>query len=161
MPSLRLVVMVLAVPLFVCALLPLAKEASPACPVTRPNQYRQPGEPPSSTRHGNAALSTVLWPGGIVVFSPGGSGSVLPDGSLSMKFPWWRGVRGKLAIQGRRLDAPAPPLRASIPEGYGEMGFQATALIFPTEGCWEVTGQVGEASLTFVTQVVRIRKQSR
>jgi hypothetical protein len=77
------------------------------------------------------------------------------DGSLSMKFPWWRGVRGKLIIEGRRLDASAPPLRASIPEGYGDTGFQATALIFPTEGCWEVTGKVGETRLTFVTRVVK------
>jgi len=49
-----------------------------------------------------------------------------------------------------------PPLRARIPDGYGDTGFQATALIFPTEGCWEVTGKVGEASRTFVTRVVKV-----
>jgi hypothetical protein len=75
-----------------------------------------------------------------------------------MKFLWWRGVRGKLTIQGQRLDAPAPPLRADIPGGYGDTGFQATGLIFPTEGCWEVTGKVGESSLTFVTRVVKVEK---
>jgi len=77
-----------------------------------------------------------------------------------MKFGWTRGegVRGKLKIHGRRLDAAAPPLRARIPDGYGETGFQATALIFPTEGCWEVTGEVGETRLTFVTRVVRVRE---
>ncbi|PYV41517.1 MAG: hypothetical protein DMG06_16860 [Acidobacteria bacterium] len=32
----------------------------------------------------------------------------------------------------------------------------ATALIFPTPGCWEVTGRVGQGSLTFVTQVGKI-----
>jgi hypothetical protein len=78
------------------------------------------------------------------------------DGSLSMKFPWWRGVRGKLTIEGKRLDATAPPLRANIPEGYGDTGFQSTALVFPTEGCWEVTGKVGKVSLTFVTRVVKV-----
>jgi hypothetical protein len=57
-----------------------------------------------------------------------------------MKFWWWRGVDGELEITGRRLDANAPPMSASIPDGYGETGFQASALIFPTEGCWEVTG---------------------
>jgi hypothetical protein len=72
-----------------------------------------------------------------------------------MKFWWWRGVPGKLRITGRRLDAPAPPVRASIPEGYGDIGFQATALIFPTVGCWQVTGKVGESRLTFVTLVVK------
>jgi hypothetical protein len=39
----------------------------------------------------------------------------------------------KLTVLGKRLDASAPPLRADIPEGYGDTGFQATALIFPTE----------------------------
>jgi hypothetical protein len=76
-----------------------------------------------------------------------------------MKFGWTRGegLRGKLKIHGRRLDAPAPPLRADIPDGYGDTGFQATALIFPTEGCWEVTGDVADAHMTFVTKVVRVK----
>src|SRR5690348_15957136 len=71
-----------------------------------------------------------LWPEGTAVFRPGRAGEILPDGSLSMKFGWTReeGLRGKLKIHGRRLDAPAPPLRARIPDGYGDTGFQATAL---------------------------------
>jgi len=73
-----------------------------------------------------------------------------------MKWGWRRGVRGQLRIEGRRLDESAPPLRADIPAGYGDFGFQASALIFPTPGCWEVTGRVGAASLTFVTLVQRI-----
>lgn len=92
------------------------------------------------------------------MFQPGGPGSIEPDGSLSMKFSWWReaGLRGKLTIHGRRLDAPASPLRAYIPEGYIDTGFQVSGLIFPTEGCREVTGEVGDSSLTFVTRVVRV-----
>jgi hypothetical protein len=73
-----------------------------------------------------------------------------------MKFPWERSVRGQLTIDGRRLDALAPPLRADIPCCYGDIGFQATALIFATPGCWEVTGHVGDANLTFITNVVKI-----
>lgn len=63
---------------------------------------------------------------------------------MGMKFGWLRGagLRGKLNIFGKRLDASAPPLRANIPDGYGDTGFQATALIFPTEGCSEVTGEL-------------------
>ncbi|HEU6444676.1 MAG TPA: hypothetical protein VFL61_06425 [Gaiellaceae bacterium] len=57
-------------------------------------------------------------------------------------------------IDGLRLDAPAPPFGASIPNGYGDNGFQSTAITFPAGGCWEVTGRVGEASLTFVTLVI-------
>lgn len=61
-----------------------------------------------------------------------------------------------MTIEGRRLDAPAPPLWAEIPEGYRNIGFQPSGIVFPTEGCWEVTGKVGDASLTFVTLVVKV-----
>ena len=125
------------------------------CPVTAPNGSTPPGEQPSPNLHGNGQIWTVLWPEGRVVFEPGGPGQILPDGSLDMKWGWWRGVTGQLTIEGRRLDASAPPLRADIPEGYGAAGFQASGLIFPSPGCWEVTGRVGEAKLTFVTLVVK------
>jgi hypothetical protein len=73
-----------------------------------------------------------------------------------MKIAWYRGdgVRGKLKIQGKRLDAPALPLRADLSD-YGDTGFQPSELIFPTEGCWQVTGIGGDASVTFVTRVVK------
>lgn len=124
------------------------------CPVTEPNGEGPPDENPSRYHHGNGQIWTGLYPDGTVVFEPDGPGSVEKDGSLSMKFWWWRGVDGQLEITGTRLDADAPPLRASIPDGYGIRGFQASGLIFPTPGCWEVTARVGEASLTFVTRVV-------
>jgi hypothetical protein len=126
------------------------------CGVTEPNASKAFGEMPPGF-YGSRELSVSLtWPAGTVVFKPGGPGTVLADGSLSMKFGWQRGVRGVLSIDGRRLDAAAPPLRARIPRAYGDIGFQATALIFPTPGCWEVTGHCGDASLTFVTRVVKI-----
>jgi hypothetical protein len=113
--------------------------------------------PTAADAYGTRELSVWLgWRDGTVVFRPGGPGFVLPDGALSMKFGWERGVRGHLTLEGHRLDAPAPPLRANIPRGYGDIGFQSTAIIFPTPGCWEVTGQVGNATLTFVTRVVQI-----
>jgi hypothetical protein len=73
-----------------------------------------------------------------------------------MKFGWWRLRPGQLAILGQRLDGPAPAMRASIPNGYGDIGFQATALIFPTPGCWEVTARLGETNLNFVVLVEKI-----
>jgi len=97
-----------------------------------------------------------------VIFEPGGPGFVTRDGALGMKFGWTRGARGRLKISGHRLDGEAPSLRSNVPCCYGEngeTGFQATYLIFPTPGCWEVTGQVGDhqdAKLTFVTKVVKV-----
>lgn len=134
---------------------PRTVQPSDTCAVTKPNGEGSP------TGYGNAALSTALFPDGTVVFRHGGPGFVEPDGSLAMKFPWSRHVRGKLQIEGRRLDGTAPPLRADIPDGYGNIGFQATMLIFPTIGCWEVTGRVGNVTLTFVTRVVKIEEEGK
>jgi hypothetical protein len=62
--------------------------------------------------------------------------------------------RGRAGQRG--LDGSAGPLRASIPTGHGETGFQSTGLLFAGPGCWEVTGRVGDASLSFVTLVVKV-----
>lgn len=132
-----------------------AAAVSSDCPVTQPNGVRVDSDP-AGGNHGNRALVTSLWPQGVIVFKPGGPGYVLSDGSLSMKFPWWRVQSGKLRVEGRRLDGGSLPLRAEIPSGYGDSGFQASALIFPRPGCWEVTGRVGEARLRFITLVEKI-----
>lgn len=130
-----------------------------ACHVTTPNGIAAGEEQQDPGSYGNREVSVGpfgLWPDGTVVFKPGGAGFLTRDGSLGMKFGWRRGIPGSLGIEGRRLDAPAPPLRAEVPNGYGELGFQATYVIFPTPGCWEVTGRVRDASVTFVTRVVKI-----
>ena len=57
------------------------------------------------------------------------------------------------------MDGDTSPLRAEVPGGYGEVGFQASALVFPTPGYWQVNAQVGDrtdSQLTFVTKVVKI-----
>jgi hypothetical protein len=132
-----------------------AASETAACPVTAPNGRRYPDEP-SGGNYGNDVLVTSLWPAGRVDFKPGGSGCVEPDGYLGMKWPWWHSVRGPLTVEGRRLDGPAGPVRAHIPSGYGDIGFQATGLLFAGPGCWEVTGRVGDASLSFVTLVTKV-----
>jgi hypothetical protein len=122
------------------------------CPVTEPNGSLPPNETVASPEYlGNGELWTVLWPDGKVMME---QHNLEADGSLSMKWGWVRAVTGPLTIEGHRLDAEAGPLRADIPDGYGDTGFQVSALIFPTTGCWEVTGWVGESSLTFVTEVL-------
>jgi hypothetical protein len=107
----------------------------------------------SAFAYGNEAL----WVGGL------GEGGVIeaddrfiePDGSIGWKLGWWRIVPGSLTITGRRLDSAGTPLAASIPDEYGQEGFTPSGVYFPTEGCWEVTGTVGDVSLTFVTFVLR------
>jgi len=122
------------------------------CPVTEPNGSLPPGETVESPEYlGNGELWTILWPDGKVRME---TYNKEPDGAFSMKWGWVRAVTGPLTIEGHRLDTDAPPLRADIPDGYGDTGFQVSGLIFPTTGCWEVTGRVGDASLTFVTEVV-------
>jgi hypothetical protein len=136
---------------------PLTLADAEDCPVTQPGDG-PPDVPPGalfgwSSSYGNGELWVGgLGPGGVIAAGPR---FINPDGSVDMKFGWWRVVPGELTITGRRLDGPAPPARAGVPDGYGESGFQASGVTFPTEGCWEVTGHVGTASLTFVTFVLK------
>ena len=139
---------------------PLSDEAAnhprSGCPVTSPNGRGLPGAEHPQGNHGDGSgLATSLWSEGTVTFKPGGPGCVAADGSLLMKWPWWRGVRGSLAVRGRRLDGASGAVRAAI-QPYGEAGFQPSALVFPGPGCWEVTGQVAEASLSFVVLVEKV-----
>jgi hypothetical protein len=125
------------------------------CTPTAPNGQSPTGEAPSEQYLGNGGLYTVLWPDGVVVFEPGGPGELRKDGSLVMKWPFVRGegASGQLIVVGRSLHRPGLHVSAEIPDGYGRTGFQATALIFPEPGCWEVTAHSGDATLTFVTRV--------
>lgn len=136
----------------------LDRTAIASCPVTLPNGKSPTLQSSSGFNLGNedGTLFTSPWPNGIVVFTADGSGHVSSDGSLEMKWYWWRGVKGALTVQGRRLDASAPTLRTDINDGYGDSGLLPMGLIFPTQGCWEVTGTVGNARLTFVTLVMKV-----
>ena len=115
------------------------------CAVTQPNG--------GSDFHGNGGVSTALWTYGVVVAD---ARFIQADGSVRMKWPWWRRVHGPLRVTGQRLHRRAPPLRAEIAPGYGTIGLQPTSLIFPTDGCWRITGRVGRETLTFVTLVVKV-----
>jgi len=125
--------------------LPSPKES---CPVTIPRVG-------SSGRftYGNGLLSTTLPPDGIVV-----PARREPDGSLFWKPGWLpRGIRGELTVRGERIDAPSPPMRVlAVRWGYSSdgQGSWATASTFPSEGCWRISGRVGDISLSYIVKVV-------
>jgi len=124
------------------------------CPVTPPNGVRPDGRHTNSNHHGNGGLTTALWPENIITVRRSEQRDKTPGGAVSMKFPWWLPAQdAELVIEGRRLDRPAPPLTASIPEGYSGT-FQASGLNFPTTGCWEVTAHSAGATLQFVPLVL-------
>jgi hypothetical protein len=89
------------------------------------------------------------------VFEPQGPGFVDVDGALGMKVPWERKRKGLLQVGGHRLDGAAAPARAYLFD-YGDFGFQPTYLVFPTPGCWEISGSVADGSLTFVVLVEKV-----
>jgi hypothetical protein len=131
-----------------------AIEGLDECPVTRPIPV-----PASFAERlfGSAAAfgNEDLWVGGIgrdgVILAD--AAMVAADGTIGWKLGWWRVTPGDLSITGRRLDGDAAPLRASVPDGYGASGFQASGVDLPTGGCWEITGLAGGAPLSFVTFV--------
>lgn len=131
-----------------------------ACRVTVPNGViAGSASERQASSHGTDKLSVALWANGTVTFQPGGPGFVTRDGGLGMKFGWMRGVPGRLNVKGHRLDGEASPLRLHANGGYGDIGFQASYLIFATPGCWEVNAQVGEredSRITFITKIVKI-----
>jgi hypothetical protein len=65
---------------------------------------------------------------------------------------WIRPSGEQLTVVGRRLDQKSPPLIARIPCCY-RRGFQVASMIFPTDGCWEVTGKAGKKTMRIVVAV--------
>jgi hypothetical protein len=66
------------------------------------------------------------------------------------KLPVWRQASGFLSFTARRLNGPIAGFEART-SFYGTRGFDATSLIWPGLGCWQITGTVGGHSLTLVT----------
>jgi hypothetical protein len=139
------------------------------CPVTTPNNSTPPGERPGQGYDANGALWTTLPGNGKVVgvrqellshpgqLPEGVFGIIRADGAIAVKFPWWgrRATNDTLTISGHRLDEPASPLRVEAPPNSGKPGFWASRIIFPTTGCWIVTGRARAGALTFVVLVAR------
>jgi hypothetical protein len=129
-------------------------EASPAsgiidCPVTTP-VLADPPEPtqPAGMSRDPLGLSWwyvsddgLLWTEAVPYRQTGGE-----------KVLWLKPIGATLTVTGRRLDGNTPPLDADVPSGYGG-DYQASAVFFPSAGCWEVTARADESELRFVTLV--------
>jgi hypothetical protein len=90
---------------------------------------------------------------------PGGQA---PGGAPNMKVLWAflspkakRLVRGRLIVQGQRLDGPGKTWQQFAPIGYaGQNGAPsfASIIVLPAEGCWKVRLSAGAAHATVVFQ---------
>jgi hypothetical protein len=116
-------------------------DATETCPVTR-------------GRYDNGFLSVDLR-GGVL------SRPRDPDGTLSDKLGWLprKGFTGQLTVRGERLDGPGKLNVISVNWGYASSGpaadgSWASAVRFPSAGCWRITGRVRDVSLTYVVRVV-------
>jgi hypothetical protein len=121
-----------------CSILP-APFSSPATP-TVAAQANCPITPPSTdpTPYGGQVPQVVGWyVNDSLWVGLTGAGPWL---SGDNKVAWWRKIPGDLVIEGRRLDAPSPPLQVDTSGYHGLSGFQPTSIAFPSAGCWEVTG---------------------
>jgi hypothetical protein len=137
----------------------------PACAVTRPpDPPFTPPSPYSPSAPGTGAFwygAESLW----TVVPASGVWSGLPhnDDGYTQKVLWWRAgyswteePQPDLAVRGRRLDAPAPPLRVSAATNAYARDIQSAMLVgvdFPTLGCWEISGRYAGAELSFVVWV--------
>jgi len=121
--------------------LPSARDT---CPVSGTGSY------------GNGLLSTTL-PGRGVLLARAD-----PDG-LFQKLGWLphTTLPDALTVRGERLDAASPPMRVlsvnwgpSIAPGRPQIGSWRSAVKFPSEGCWRITGRVQDLTLSYVVRVV-------
>src|ERR1044072_2219349 len=134
------------------------------CHVTKPNgrkvpwqTFERPGERPSpmwkyNEWHGNRAVSTWLPRNGVYLFQPGRN-ITLADGTIVTKFLWFK-IRKPMIIEGHRLDGTAPPAWVRMDADTDDALFQPSQVGFPTPGCWQLTGRVGNDNLKIVLWIV-------
>jgi hypothetical protein len=118
---------------------------SVSCPVTK-GQY------------GNGFLS-VDWADDGVLTMPRE-----PDGTFFNKLGWLpkKGWSGSLTVRGERLDAPGRLRVLQVNWGHVYVGgvrgrgSWMSAVKFPSEGCWRITGRVRDITLSYVVKVVAV-----
>lgn len=138
-----------------------SNSAPTVCKVTVPNESQPPDKDwggRGSPAWQRAAVAASYGNGKLWTNLPlNGKLQVVPDdqGALSEKWIWYRTVHGHLSISGRRLDGSGDfhtgPLEEIVVGR--DTGLLVNSLVFPSEGCWQITGTAGDATLTFVLEV--------
>ena len=140
------------------------KDSVASCPITVPQN--PPFVPPSPYDsmgfegefwYGSDSLWTAVRQNGVWAALPHN-----PEGYTQKVF-WWRDgyvwteePEPDLIVTGERLDAPAPPLKASEATNASASDIGSAMLVgidLPTLGCWKITGKYGDAELSFVVWV--------
>jgi hypothetical protein len=120
------------------------------CPTTEPNGNVPPGAPKSwygLPWHGNGGLWVPLRPDGTLVTNALGGWKQL-----------WvakNGVSGRLGVRYGTLEEQAEPVAARTGFFSGDERPNSTmSQMSFRSGCWQITGRLGDASLSFVVSVV-------
>jgi hypothetical protein len=150
------------------------QEVPEGCPVTRPPAQPFVPPPPYWTDHdpdgfwfGTKKLWTLLRNNGIwgvlALDSNGGIAHAQGEiSSYSQKQGWYRegydwhkdpglwGGTPLLSVTGKRLDAPAPPLKAYATIVSSHPPYMMVGFDIPTLGCWKITGRFEDTEMSFV-----------
>lgn len=140
-----------------------------ACPVTAPGD--SPFTPESEVPDGPPPSYEAVWFGTpelwTMVQSQGQDWIGLPvgaDGSLTQKTFWWSDdfvlseeLEPDITVTAERLDGSAPTLEAGGPGTHGthpvQGNFMIVGLEIPEEGCWRITAEYRDTTLSYVAWV--------
>jgi len=126
-------------------------ETGEGCPTTKPNGNVPPVARGSWTGfqwHGNGALWVWLRPDGMLVTNAlGGEKKIWVAKECGS---------GPLTVNYRTLDTPSAPITAPVVSGTlsGYDGPSWASRMSFQPGCWQISGRLGDVSLSFVVQVV-------
>jgi hypothetical protein len=118
------------------------------CPATRPNGNVPSGAPRTWAGvpwHGNGALWVPLR----------ADGSLVTNALGGHKQPWVANESGLLRVRYWRLDPLSPPIEAGVTTGTlsGYAGPSWASRMSFQPGCWQITGRLGDVTLSFVVSV--------
>jgi len=117
------------------------------CSTTRPNGHRPFGALPAWSGwnyHGNGKLFALLRSDGRLVTNP--------LGGYKMRWSANKGVSGQFTVRYWMLDPLSAPLAARTGTLNGSDSMMSQMRFEPR--CWQISGRVGDVSLSFVAQVV-------